>query len=88
MAYFEQDVLNGSLTLERAAELWRRHHPMGHENRAPGWHNPAGTHQFSYSINSINLGGVDKSGNDASNELSYLILHMIGLLRMSSPTVV
>ena len=46
------------------------------------------THQFSYSINSINLGGVDKNGNDASNELSYLILHMIGLLRMSSPTVV
>jgi len=34
------------------------------------------THQFSFCINSINVGGVDKDGEDATNPLSYLILHM------------
>ena len=33
------------------------------------------------------VGGVDKSGADCSNELSYLFLHVIGLLQLSSPTV-
>jgi pyruvate-formate lyase len=30
---------------------------------------------------------VDKTGTDRSNELSYLFLHIIGLLQLSSPTV-
>ncbi len=33
------------------------------------------------------VGGVDKTGVDASNELSYLFLHVVGLLQLSSPTV-
>ena len=33
------------------------------------------------------VGGVDKHGHDATNELSYLILHMVGLLKLPSPTV-
>ncbi len=87
--YFEQDVLNGSLTLERAAELLGSAITLwGMKTVLQVGTTQQETHQFSYSINSINLGGVDKNGNDASNELSYLILHMIGLLRMSSPTVV
>ena len=32
------------------------------------------------------IGGVDKTGTDCSNELSYLFLHVIGLLQLSSPT--
>ena len=45
------------------------------------------SHQINFSINNIMVGGVDKEGRDASNELSYLILHMVGLLKISSPTV-
>ena len=87
--YFEQDVLSGSLTLERAAELLGSAITLwGMKTVLQVGTTQQETHQFSYSINSINLGGVDKNGNDASNELSYLILHMIGLLRLSSPTVV
>jgi pyruvate-formate lyase len=29
----------------------------------------------------------DKNGVDATNELTYLFLHMVGLLQLSSPTV-
>lgn len=86
--YFEMDIHEGRITLERAAELlgsalilW------GMKVVVPTGKTQQETHQFSFSINSINLGGVDREGKDASNELSYLILHIIGLLRMSSPTV-
>ncbi|MCR4394634.1 MAG: hypothetical protein NUV31_09725, partial [Dehalococcoidales bacterium] len=86
--YFEKDIQEGRITLERAAELlgsalilW------GMKVVVPTGKTQQETHQFSFSINSINLGGVDREGKDASNELSYLVLHMIGLLRMSSPTV-
>jgi pyruvate formate-lyase/glycerol dehydratase family glycyl radical enzyme len=86
--YFEKDIRDGRLTLERAAEilgsaitLW------GMKVVVPAGKTQPETHQFSFSINSVNLGGVDRNGNDASSELSYLVLHMIGLLRMSSPTI-
>jgi pyruvate-formate lyase len=86
--YFEKDIRDGSLTVERAAEivgsafvLW------GMKVVVPVGKTQPETHQFSFCINSVNLGGVDKNGNDASSELSYLVLHMIGLLRMSSPTI-
>jgi pyruvate-formate lyase len=86
--YFEKDMLEGRLTLERAAEilgsaitLW------GMKVVVPTGQTQQETHQFSFSINSVNIGGVDRNGNDASSELSYFFLHIIGLLRMSSPTV-
>jgi pyruvate-formate lyase len=86
--YFEKDIQEGRLTLERAAELlgsalilW------GMKVVIPVGQTQQETHQFSYSINSINLGGVDRKGKDASNALSYLVLHMIGLIKISSPTV-
>ena len=86
--YFDKDLREGRLTLERAAELlggalilW------GMKVVVPVGETQQETHQFSYSINSINIGGVDRDGEDASNALSYLVLHMIGLIRLSSPTV-
>lgn len=45
------------------------------------------THQVTFAINSINLGGITPEGREGSNELSYLFLHALGLLRQSSPTV-
>ncbi|HEX7475050.1 MAG TPA: pyruvate formate lyase family protein, partial [Dehalococcoidales bacterium] len=86
--YFEQDIREGRLTLAGAADilgsaitLW------GMKVVVPTGKTQPETHQFSFSINSVNLGGVDKTGNDASSELSYLVLHMVGLLHISSPTI-
>ena len=86
--FFENDLRAGTLTLERAADilgsavvLW------GMKIVVPTGETQQETHQFSFSINSVNLGGVDRDGNDASSPLSALFLHVVGLLRMSSPTV-
>ena len=87
-SYFEKDIREGRLTLERAAELLGSVLTLwGMKVVVPVGQTQQETHQFSYSINSINIGGVDRNGKDASNVLSYLVLHMIGLLRLSSPTI-
>jgi pyruvate formate-lyase/glycerol dehydratase family glycyl radical enzyme len=86
--YFEKDLREGRLTLERAAELLGSALTLwGMKVVVPVGQTQQETHQFSYSINSVNIGGVDRDGKDASNALSYLFLHMIGLIRLSSPTV-
>jgi pyruvate-formate lyase len=86
--YFEQDIRDGRLTLDRAADLLGSAITLwGMKVVVPTGQTQQETHQFSFSINSLNLGGVDRNGNEAASELSYLVLHMIGLLRMSSPTI-
>ncbi len=86
--YFEKDLKEGTLTLERAADIIGSAFTLwGMKVVVSTGETQQETHQFSFSINSVNLGGVDKDGNDAASELSYLVLHMIGLLRMSSPTI-
>ncbi|MCX7912632.1 MAG: hypothetical protein N2506_06715, partial [Dehalococcoidales bacterium] len=88
-SYLEKDLREGRTTLERAAELLGSALVLwGMKVVTPIGETQQETHQFSYAINSINVGGVNGNGDDATNPLSYLILHMIGLLRMSSPTVV
>ncbi|MEO0277814.1 MAG: pyruvate formate lyase family protein, partial [candidate division WOR-3 bacterium] len=87
--YLENDLDKGLITLEKAAELLGNALILwGTKVVAPVGKTQLETHQFSYSINSINVGGVKANGEDATNPLSYLILHMVGLLRLSSPTVV
>jgi formate C-acetyltransferase len=85
--FFIRDINSGALTVEQAGDLlaeligrWGTQLVVD-----TGIHKE--THQINFGINSINLGGVDKTGEDASNELSYLFLHMVGLLHISSPTV-
>jgi pyruvate-formate lyase len=86
--YFERDIREGRLTLERAAELLGSALTLwGMKVVVPVGKTQLETHQFSYSINSINIGGVDSDGKDATNALSYLVLHMIGLIKLSSPTI-
>lgn len=46
------------------------------------------THQITYGISSMNLGGIGPDGVENANELSYLFLHAVGLLHLSSPTVI
>jgi len=84
---FIRDINNGTITLERAAELlaeligrWGTQTFVASESLKE-------SHQINFGINNIMLGGVDRSGADCSNELSYLFLHVVGLLQLSSPTV-
>jgi pyruvate formate-lyase/glycerol dehydratase family glycyl radical enzyme len=85
--YFIRDINNGTITLERAAELlaeligrWGTQTFVSSESTKE-------SHQINFGINNVMIGGVDKSGADCSNELSYLFLHVIGLLQLSSPTL-
>ena len=45
------------------------------------------THQVNYGINNVMVGGLGQDHTDMSNELSYLIMHIVGKLKLSSPTV-
>ncbi len=85
--YFAKDIESGALTIEKAAELlaeligrWGTQTFVASESLKE-------SHQINFGINNIMIGGVDKTGADCSNELSYLFLHVIGLLQLSSPTV-
>ncbi|MFC1493651.1 pyruvate formate lyase family protein [Thermodesulfobacteriota bacterium] len=85
--YFINDLNNSSITLVRAAELlaeligrWGTQTFVAAESLKE-------SHQINFAINNIMLGGVDRNGVDSSNELSYLFMHVVGLLQLSSPTV-
>ena len=45
------------------------------------------SHQINFGINSIMIGGLGQDNEDKANELSYLALHLVSLLKLSSPTV-
>ncbi len=82
--YFKKDLAEGRLTVEEAADLlgglvsyfarleWVRE-KMERERAQ------------STPITQLTIGGVDKNGEDASNELSYLIIHVLGLLGYAEP---
>ncbi len=85
--FFKADIKSGAISVEKAADLlseligrWGTQTFIAAESLKQ-------SHQINFAINNIMVGGVDKTGVDASNELSYLFLHVIGLLQQSSPTV-
>lgn len=85
--YFEKDLYEGHATIEELAEIlacgivhWGTQIFIASSQFKQ-------THQSSYGINNIMVGGVDRDGEDASNELSYLILHLVGLIKLPSPTI-
>ncbi len=85
--YFIEDIKSNAITLEKASDLlseligrWGTQTFVAAESLKE-------SHQINFAINNIMVGGVDKTGVDASNELSYLFLHVVGLLQLSSPTV-
>ena len=45
------------------------------------------SHQINFGINSMMIGGLGQDSEDHANELSYLALHLVSLLKLSSPTV-
>lgn len=82
--YYRQDVEHGTLALDRAVELL-----------SAFWIKMASTDAFvvagvkisgaGYLNTRTTLGGVDRAGRDASNELTYLILHVAGHLKLGVP---
>ena len=85
--FFINDLNSVTITLEKAAELlaeligrWGTQTFVSSESLKE-------SHQINFGINNIMIGGVDKNGRDSSNELSYLFLHIVGLLQLSSPTL-
>ncbi|NLT39351.1 MAG: hypothetical protein GXX89_02680 [Clostridiales bacterium] len=86
--FFINDIKNKKITAQDALSMlaevigrWGTQHMI-----AGSLHKQ--THQITFGINSMNLGGITPEGFDGSNELSYLFLHAVGLLQQSSPTVI
>ncbi len=83
-AYFKRDIEEGRLTLETAANLVGDFitYMTRLEQILPQKH--AEVNQSSM-VNHITLGGVTRGGEDATNELTYLFLHVLGLVRYAEP---
>lgn len=73
--YYKQDIENGTLTKDEALELieclrikiMQFNFVSGNAKQRDKWAGMARWHNFV-------IGGVDKDGNDATNEVSYLVL--------------
>ena len=84
--YFKKDIESGAMTIEHAAELVedvyayfsRRDWILSLEHKTYG--------QF-VQINNFTLAGVDENMNDVSNELTYLVLHVAGILKYAEPHI-
>ena len=85
--FFINDINNGTLTAQEALDMLAE--VIGRWGTQlmiqSSLHKQ--THQVSYGISSMNLGGIRPDGVENANELSYLFLHAVGLLHQSSPTV-
>lgn len=88
LPYFRSDIKAGRLTKETAQELlehlwikYERAISVLHEGQRRSWT------QGSSMFQNITIGGVDETGNDASNELTYLILDTTKRVRTIQPTI-
>ncbi|MBI2909132.1 MAG: hypothetical protein HYX92_15920 [Chloroflexi bacterium] len=82
--YFRKDMDEGQLTLEKAADLLGDF--ITYVARLEQVHNRLASEVAQNTmINHIVLGGATRDGTDVSNGLTYLILHMLGLLRYAEP---
>ena len=86
--FLKNDLANGTLTIEKAVDLLSE--LIGRWGKQilvdTGSHKE--THQLTYGINGVNLCGITKDGKESANEISYMFLHAVGLLKQSSPTIV
>ena len=76
--YLEEDLRNGSITLDEARELVAHFWVKGTE--WIGIHGGSGDAQF---YQNVILGGIDRDGREVTNELTYLILDVVEELHIS-----
>ncbi|MBI2907560.1 MAG: hypothetical protein HYX92_07905 [Chloroflexi bacterium] len=83
-SYFKRDVEEGRLSLDKAADLLGDF--ITYIARLEVVRSAQGREsQQATMINHITLGGAKADGEDGCNELTYLIMHMLGLLRFAEP---
>jgi len=83
--YFEKDIRVGRLTLEKAAELIGSFVAFRGSVVSVMEMKFLESQQTVVEVNHITLGGVDRDGKDVANPLTYLILHVLGLLGIPEP---
>ena len=86
--YYERDLKNGIITEEEAQTLlqllWVKVHELGLI------YSPTLTAAYGgvASLQAITLGGVDNSGLDITNKMTYLVLETAKIMRTPEPTIV
>ncbi|MBI2910140.1 MAG: hypothetical protein HYX92_21065 [Chloroflexi bacterium] len=83
--YFKRDIEEGRITLEKAADILGDFitYVARLEQIRAAQHGREG-HQATM-INHITLGGVNRDGVEGANELTHLMLHVLGQLRYAEP---
>jgi len=86
--YYEKDLTKGTITKEGALELIeclmikcnqvKKIRAESHTRKMHGY--PM--------FQTLTIGGMDKKGSDATNDISYLTLEAIGNIRLQEPTVI
>ena len=84
---FINDIKSGAISLQDASDLLAELIGRWGTQTFVSSGSSMESHQINFGINNAMIGGVDKTGKDRSNELSYLFLHVVGLLQLSSPTL-
>lgn len=84
--FFKNDLANGVTLDEMASDLADMIGRWGTQTFVSDDMNKE-THQINFGINNIMVGGLGQDHTDMSNELSYLLLHIVAKLKLSSPTV-
>ncbi len=85
--FYQRDLAAGRLTEERARELLGSFWVKFHNHPAPSKVGVTAAESGTYTdFALINVGGLDAQGNDAVNDLSYMILDVIEEMRMVQPS--
>lgn len=84
--YFKKDLANGVPLEQLASDLADMIGRWGTQTFVSDDMNKE-THQINFGINNVMVGGLGQDHTDMSNELSYLFLHIVAELKLSSPTV-
>ncbi len=83
--YYERDVKKGILTREQAKEIISAFSIKMCEIVPVFAQRIINFHGGFYNAQVVTVGGMDKNGNDATNELSYIFLEIMNELRMREP---
>ena len=85
--FYKNDLSNGTLTKDKAKELLESFWVKFHNQPAPPKVGVTAQESNTYTdFCLINLGGLTEEGNDAVNELTYLILDVIEEMRILQPS--
>lgn len=87
LPFYREGLKNGTLDEEKAREMLQCFWVKFHNHPAPPKIGVTAQESNTYTdFSLINLGGVTPDGQDAVNELTYLLLEVIGEMRMVQPS--